>query len=135
MLVLAALAVILAGCSSPSATPAATPTASVTPSSTTPTPAATPAASVTPTSTTPAPALTGVQIKDFAFSPQEARVAKGGTVTWTNLDSTAHTVSFNGVQSKVLNNGDTYSKTFNETGTFDYICGIHTYMKGKVVVG
>jgi plastocyanin len=118
MLVFAALAVMLAGCSSPSATPATTPPASI-----------------TPTSTTPAPAQTDVRIKDFAFSPQEARVAKGGTVTWTNLDSTAHTVSFNGVQSKVLNNGDTYSKTFNETGTFDYICGIHTYMKGKVVVG
>jgi plastocyanin len=117
MLVSAALAVILAGCSSPSATPAASP-----------------ASSITPTSTMPAPAQTGVQIKDFAFSPQEARVAKGGTVTWTNLDSAAHTVSFNGVQSKVLNNGDTYSKTFNETGTFDYICGIHTYMKGRVVV-
>ncbi|MGA9139295.1 MAG: plastocyanin/azurin family copper-binding protein [Methanocella sp.] len=121
ILVLAVLAVLLAGCSSPTATPAATPTA-------------TPAASATPTSTTPAPAQASVQIKDFAFSPQDARVAKGGTVTWTNLDNTAHTISFSGVQSKVLNNGDTYSKTFNETGTFDYNCGIHTYMKGRVVV-
>jgi plastocyanin len=117
ILVIAVLAVLLAGCSSPTATPAATP-----------------AASATPTSTTPAPAQASVQIKDFAFSPQDARVAKGGTVTWTNLDNTAHTISFNGAQSKVLNNGDTYSKTFNETGTFDYNCGIHTYMKGRVVV-
>ncbi len=117
MIVLAIMAVLVAGCSSPTATPAATP-----------------AASATPTSTTPAPTQASVQIKDFAFSPQDARVAKGGTVTWTNLDSTAHTISFSGVQSNVLNNGDTYSKTFNETGTFDYNCGIHTYMKGRVLV-
>lgn len=113
MLVLATLAVMLAGCSSPTTTPAAT---------------------VTPAPTTPAPAQASVQIKDFTFSPQEIRVARGGIVAWTNLDSAAHTVSFNGVQSGVLNNGDIYSKPFNETGTFDYICGIHTYMKGKVVV-
>lgn len=117
VLVLAILAVMFAGCSSPTATPAATP-----------------AASATPTSTTPAPAQASVEIKNFAFSPQDARVAKGGTVTWTNLDSTAHTITFNGVQSQVLNNGDTYTKTFNETGSFDYNCGIHTYMKGRVLV-
>jgi len=117
MLALATLAVMLAGCSSPVATPVASPTAPV-----------------TPASATPAPLQASVQIKDFAFSPQEARVARGGSVTWTNLDSAAHTVSFNGVQSRVLNNGDSYSKSFNETGTFDYICGIHTYMTGKVVV-
>jgi plastocyanin len=117
MLTLVMLAVTLGGCSSPAATPAASPTAPV-----------------TQASATPAPPQASVQIKDFTFSPQEARVARGGSVTWTNMDSAAHTVSFNGVQSGVLDNGDSYSKSFNETGTFDYICGIHTYMTGKVVV-
>ena len=111
MLVLAALAVTLAGCSSP-ATPVATPTVTA----------------------TPAPAQADVQIKDFAFTPQEVRVARGGSVTWTNQDSATHTISFNGVSSGVLDNGDSYSKPFGETGIYDYICGIHTYMNGRVVV-
>jgi plastocyanin len=34
-----------------------------------------------------------VNISGFAFSPASVTIAPGGTVTWTNLDGTAHTVT------------------------------------------
>lgn len=75
-----------------------------------------------------------VMIKNFAFDPGTVTVAKGGTVTWANQDSAVHTVKFGSNESPSLKKGQTYSKTFNDAGTFDYICGIHPAMKGKVVV-
>jgi plastocyanin len=124
MLALLVLAIAMAGCAAPTTTPAVTP-------------AATPTlqASGTPAPTGPHPtAQAPVEIRNFAFDPHEVRLAKGGTVTWTNNDSVTHTVSFGGVQSPGFGNGGTYSRTFNDTGTFDYICGIHPSMTGKVVV-
>lgn len=85
------------------------------------------------------PTATGsVTIKDLAFSPQNITVKKGTKVTWTNQDSTSHTVTEtdgkNGPSSSTLSNGQSYSFTFNETGTFAYHCSIHNEMTGTVVV-
>lgn len=92
-------------------------------------------------STSPAPSTqpsvqpsASVTIKNFAFSPGEVTILKGGTVTWTNDDGTTHTVTFADSSSPDLGNGATYSKTFNETGTFSYKCSIHSSMTGKVIV-
>lgn len=75
-----------------------------------------------------------VTIQNFAFSPATITINKGGTVTWTNRDSAPHQISGNGFQSEVLGNGQSFIFTFNTAGTFDYICLIHTYMKGKIIV-
>ena len=79
-----------------------------------------------------------VTIKDFAFSPANITVKKGTTVTWTNQDSTAHTVTEtdgkDGPGSGNLDQGKSYSFTFNTVGTFSYDCSIHPSMTGKVTV-
>lgn len=77
-----------------------------------------------------------VAIEDFAFSPATIKVKKGTTVTWTNNDSVEHTVTGDngGPDSELIAQGDTYSYTFNETGTFDYHCKPHPSMVGKVIV-
>lgn len=77
-----------------------------------------------------------VKIEDFAFSPATIKVKKGTTVTWTNNDSVAHTVTGDngGPDSEPIAQGSTYSYTFNETGTFDYHCKPHPSMVGKVIV-
>ena len=75
-----------------------------------------------------------VDIQGFVFSPDTITVTKGTTVTWTNKDSAAHTVKGTGFISGTLNQGQTYSHTFNEAGTFEYECSIHTSMRGKVIV-
>jgi len=75
-----------------------------------------------------------VLIKDFQFRPDQITIQKGDTVTWTHPGPASHTVKFADSESGILKNGSTYSKTFNQAGTFDYACGIHPYMKGKVIV-
>lgn len=87
------------------------------------------------TETQPTAANT-VEIKGYAFNPDTITIAKGTTVTWTNLDSVRHTVTGIGsdVNSQVLSQGQTYSFTFNTVGTFEYQCHIHPTMKGKVIV-
>ena len=89
----------------------------------------------TKTDTTPATPNT-VLIKGFAFDPVTLTVAKGTTVTWMNMDSASHTVVATGMtfRSGNLNNGQSFAHTFNETGTFEYKCGIHPSMSGKVKV-
>lgn len=75
-----------------------------------------------------------VTIKDFIFSPNSLTVKKGTKVTWINEDSVVHDVKADTFKSDSLNKGDKYKFTFNEKGTFDYICGIHPSMTGKIVV-
>jgi plastocyanin len=78
-----------------------------------------------------------VTIQDFKFSPACISVATGTKVTFTNQDSVTHTAtasSTGGFDSGDLTQGQSYSKTFTTAGTYPYICDIHQYMKGTVVV-
>ena len=84
----------------------------------------------------PAAGAGAVTIKDFAFDPGDLTVAKGTTVTWKNDDSATHRIKSGdgSFDSKDLKNGDSFDHTFDTAGTFDYICGIHPSMKGKITV-
>ena len=78
-----------------------------------------------------------VEIKDMAFSPASITVKKGTTVTWTNKDSISHTVTGDtsgNMNSDTLADGDAYTFTFNQTGTFQYHCNFHSSMHGTVTV-
>ena len=96
------------------------------PTQTTPTP--------TPAPTTPQPV--SVSIRNFAFAPQQISVKAGTKVTWTNNDSTAHTVTSDSgaFSSGTLNPGSSFSFVFNTPGTFSYHCSIHPSMTATVVV-
>jgi plastocyanin len=75
-----------------------------------------------------------IMIRNFAFNPNSLTVKKGATVTWTNLDQAAHQIKSDKVNSPLLQSGESYSYTFNETGTYDYICGPHPRMTATIVV-
>ncbi|WP_410566847.1 plastocyanin/azurin family copper-binding protein [Amycolatopsis sp. cmx-4-61] len=79
-----------------------------------------------------------VAIKDFAFAPAATTVRKGTTVTWTNSDQDAHTVTSTGsggpLRSPTLQTGQSYSYTFTTPGTFGYLCTIHPFMIATVTV-
>jgi plastocyanin len=80
-----------------------------------------------------------ITIKNMMFTPSQITVAKGGTVTWTNNDTTAHKVvddlsNVGGPNSGDIAPGATYSFTFNKTGSFQYHCSIHPSMRGTIVV-
>lgn len=87
--------------------------------------------------TSPSNKATGansITIQGFAFSPEVLTINKGETVTWTNNDSAVHNVVGGILKSNDLAKGQTFSYTFSETGTFDYICTHHSSMKGKIIV-
>ena len=78
-----------------------------------------------------------VLIRGFAFVPRTITVKAGATVTWVNEDVAVHNiVADHGTfpSSTDLNQGQKYSHTFNTPGTYRYICGLHTFMTGTVVV-
>jgi amicyanin len=96
-------------------------------------PAGTPKA--TQAAATPEAEGASVEIKNFAFEPKTVTIKVGQTVTWTNQDSTTHTVTGDGgIDSDGLSKGKSYSKTFDTEGAFDYHCSPHPQMKGQVIV-
>lgn len=97
------------------------------------------AAGSVPSDPRSAPAVTtvAVTIRDFAFTPAHITVAPGATVTWTNKDSVAHTVTSTGqgeMSSPLLGAGESFSHTFRAPGTYAYSCGPHPWMTGAVTV-
>lgn len=88
--------------------------------------------------TTAAGAASGAQvtIKGFAFDPATITVKVGDSVTWTNQDSTNHTVTAdNGeFKSSDIAQGATFTFKFDKAGTVTYHCSIHPTMKATVVV-
>jgi plastocyanin len=85
-----------------------------------------------------------VTIQDFAFSPANITVKPGTTVTWTNKDSAAHTVTATdgkkGLDNKLvldsgtINSGQKYAATFSTPGVYHYRCNFHSSMTGTVTV-
>jgi plastocyanin len=87
--------------------------------------------------TAPAPqAGSLVKIDNFAFVPATLTVPVGTTVTWTNQDEEPHTVTAKdgSFHSPGLDSRGTCSYTFQAPGSCDYICSIHPFMTGSVVV-
>ncbi|MGH2535542.1 MAG: plastocyanin/azurin family copper-binding protein, partial [Thermomicrobiales bacterium] len=77
-----------------------------------------------------------VNILDFAFDPGSLEVTVGTTVTWTNNDSAPHTVTAEDgrFDSGVIDPGGTFSFTFDEEGSFPYLCTIHPRMTAAIEV-
>ncbi len=76
------------------------------------------------------------------FIPSSVTVAVGGTVTWFNGDTAAHTVTSgtttdgpDGIFDSSLFLADaSFSHTFEEVGAYDYFCLVHPWMTGTVKV-
>ena len=77
-----------------------------------------------------------VAIADFAFAPEVTEVEAGTEVTWTNDDPAEHTVTATDedFESNNLAEGESFSFTFDQPGTFAYRCVIHPEMEGAVNV-
>ena len=85
---------------------------------------------------------------DKAYSPNPMNVKVGDTVTWTNDDNQAHTVtsgnSSDPDKGKVFDSSpnfnpllapkQTFQHKFTTAGDFPYFCQLHPTMIGKVVV-
>jgi plastocyanin len=79
---------------------------------------------------------TDVLIDGRDFVPGRTTVPAGETVTWSNLDSEEHDVTFAGPPSStvLLEEGESGHRTFPTAGTFPYTCELHPGMNGVVTV-
>jgi plastocyanin len=77
-----------------------------------------------------------VSIVNFAFTPAEITIAPGETVTWTNDDGAPHGLEYHdrAPGTDLLLPGASFSRRFDQPGTYDYNCSIHPYMTGRVIV-
>jgi plastocyanin len=75
-----------------------------------------------------------VVVSDVTFSPDAVEIDAGEAVTWSFEDRMPHDVTFDdGPASPQMKTG-TWERTFEEPGTYEYICTIHPNMKGTVAV-
>lgn len=90
------------------------------------------------------PSPNSVEIRVFAYKPNDLTVPANTTVTWTNFDEINHTVT-DGTPDGQSNGsifdhefdpagGDSFEFTFTTPGTYRYFCTRHPVMTGTVVV-
>ena len=84
-------------------------------------------------------AVDTIIIKGFAYEPVDVKIKVGDTITWTNQDDTAHTVTSAEsapakIDSGLFGKGESFSYTFKDAGRYDYYCMPHPYMKASIVV-
>lgn len=77
-----------------------------------------------------------VMIDNFAFAPSLLTVTIGTDVTWINHDDIPHSIVCRALamKSRTLDTDERFTYRFERAGTFDYICGLHPHMMGKVLV-
>ena len=88
------------------------------------------------------PGTNEVFIQGMEFNPGTITVAVNATVTWTNKDGVAHTVTSDtglfdsGSISSAggYGGGGIFRHAFTTVGTFPYHCSFHASMTGTVIV-
>ena len=85
------------------------------------------------------PGVNEVWIQGMAYNPSTITVTAGTTITWTNKDAVARTVTSSNSSTEIFDSGTIntnglYSHTFNTTGTYSYYCVVHPTMTATVVV-
>ena len=73
----------------------------------------------------------------WGYAPGSRRVPVGSWVTWSNDGYDAHSVTATNeaFDSGPLNPSEGFSWYFDQDGTYVYLCTLHTWMQGKIVVG
>jgi plastocyanin len=73
--------------------------------------------------------------KSYRFDPKTIEIETGQTVTWTNEDNFTHTVQVDGQEDHKVGQGESVSITFDQPGTYHYVCTLHSKdMDGEVIV-
>jgi plastocyanin len=88
-------------------------------------------------STAASPAANTIVIKNFTFVPASLTVAPGTKITVINDDQAPHTVTANdkSFDSGIIHGGQRGEVTApTKPGSYPYICTIHQYMTGTLIV-
>ena len=83
----------------------------------------------------PASVVMVQMVAPMSYSPKVVTVARGTTVMWMNVDTIAHTsTSTTGLwDSGPVAPGASFSRPFNDVGTFPYFCTIHGMIQSGTV--
>jgi plastocyanin len=75
-------------------------------------------------------------IENFAFTPAEVTASVGETITWTNADSAAHTVTLDDGACDTGNIAQNASAglVFDAAGSYPFHCKIHPNMTGTITI-
>jgi plastocyanin len=73
----------------------------------------------------------------WGYAPGSRQVAPGTWVTWSNAGSDTHTVTATdgSFDSGELDPSQGFSWYFDTPGTYEYVCTLHPWMQGTIVVG
>jgi plastocyanin len=89
----------------------------------------------------PGPSQPGVTVRLFQFTPGQIEVRAGTTLTWTNQDDIAHTVTSGTPERRedrfdatLAGKGATASVELREPGVYPYFCNRHQSMRGEIRV-
>jgi plastocyanin len=76
-----------------------------------------------------------VNVSDYTFQQNTLTVKVGTEVKWLGNDVVMHTVTASDLSfSGALRPKGSFSHTFEQPGMYEYICGIHPSMRGRVEV-
>lgn len=78
-----------------------------------------------------------INIKDYKYSKATVTVKKGTKIKWVNKDAMKHNAyssKAGGPKGPLLAKNKSWTWTASKTGTFNYICTPHPFMKGKIIV-
>jgi plastocyanin len=75
-----------------------------------------------------------VAIDGMAFSPETIELADGESVVWTFNDDTTHDVAFEDGPTSPKQKSGTWQRTFDQPGSYEYVCTLHPKMRATVVV-
>jgi plastocyanin len=77
-----------------------------------------------------------VTIEDFSFTPATITIDVGDSVTWRNDGPSSHTATAadGSFDTGLLGSGESRTISFDEAGSFSYLCQPHPFMKGTVKV-
>lgn len=72
----------------------------------------------------------------WGYAPGRRTIAAGTWVTWSNAGQDAHTVTAvdGSFDSGNLDPSEGFSWYFDQPGTFQYVCTLHAWMHGAIVV-
>ena len=83
----------------------------------------------------------GCETTKECYNPDSVEIRTGDTVSWSNDDTAAHTVTSgtpdgpDGIfDSSLFMAGSTFEFTFDKSGTYPYFCMVHPWMTGEIVV-
>ena len=87
--------------------------------------------------------IPGCELYSSCYLPYEEKLFGGEIVLWTNIDSTAHTVTSGNLaegksdyfDSGIISPGNNFSQKFEDVGMFQYYCELHPWMLGVISVG